>query len=66
MAPASSVGWRSPRRRSSCWWTSRPPTASCGGRASYRWAWYVAFAVVMTLVWLYLELLRLLSYVKWW
>ncbi|AOP46706.1 Bax inhibitor-1/YccA family membrane protein [Streptomyces lydicus] len=34
--------------------------------ASYRWAWYVAFALVMTLVWLYLELLRLLSYVKWW
>ncbi|MFF7412609.1 Bax inhibitor-1/YccA family membrane protein [Streptomyces lydicus] len=26
----------------------------------------VAFALVMTLVWLYLELLRLLSYVTWW
>ncbi|MFI7092870.1 Bax inhibitor-1/YccA family membrane protein [Streptomyces lydicus] len=26
----------------------------------------VAVALVMTLVWLYLELLRLLSYVTWW
>ncbi|MEV7379306.1 Bax inhibitor-1/YccA family membrane protein [Streptomyces lydicus] len=37
-----------------------------GGECRARWAWYVAFALVMTLVWLYLELLRLLSYVKWW
>ncbi|WP_327227332.1 Bax inhibitor-1/YccA family protein [Streptomyces platensis] len=34
--------------------------------ASHRWAWYVAFGLTMTLVWLYLELLRLLSYLRWW
>lgn len=34
--------------------------------ASHRWAWYVAFGLAMTLVWLYLELLRLLSYIRWW
>ncbi|MFK0266355.1 Bax inhibitor-1/YccA family protein [Streptomyces angustmyceticus] len=34
--------------------------------ASHRWAWYVAFGLVMTLVWLYLEVLRLLSYLRWW
>ncbi|MFE1775699.1 Bax inhibitor-1/YccA family protein [Streptomyces sp. NPDC059008] len=34
--------------------------------ASHRWAWYVAFGLAMTLVWLYLELLRLLSYLRWW
>ncbi|MGY5128705.1 Bax inhibitor-1/YccA family protein [Streptomyces nigrescens] len=34
--------------------------------ASHRWAWYVAFGLAMTLVWLYLEILRLLSYLRWW
>ncbi|MEU8998897.1 Bax inhibitor-1/YccA family protein [Streptomyces caniferus] len=34
--------------------------------ASHRWAWYVAFGLVMTLVWLYWEILRLLSYLRWW
>ncbi|MGW1378490.1 Bax inhibitor-1/YccA family membrane protein [Streptomyces sp. NPDC002446] len=34
--------------------------------ASHRWAWYVAFGLAMTMVWLYLELLRLLSYLRWW
>ncbi|WP_407285947.1 Bax inhibitor-1/YccA family protein [Streptomyces sp. BP-8] len=34
--------------------------------ASHRWAWYVAFGLAMTLVWLYLELLRLLAYLRWW
>lgn len=34
--------------------------------ASHRWAWYVAFGLTMTLVWLYLEILRLLSYLRWW
>ncbi|MGW7492042.1 Bax inhibitor-1/YccA family membrane protein [Streptomyces sp. NPDC054786] len=34
--------------------------------ASHRWAWYVAFGLAMTLVRLYLEILRLLSYLRWW
>ncbi|MFG2289056.1 Bax inhibitor-1/YccA family protein [Streptomyces sp. NPDC048595] len=34
--------------------------------ASHRWAWYVAFGLAVTLVWLYLELLRLLAYLRWW
>ncbi|MFE1171221.1 Bax inhibitor-1/YccA family protein [Streptomyces sp. NPDC058773] len=34
--------------------------------ASHRWAWYVAFGLAVTLVWLYLEILRLLSYLRWW
>jgi uncharacterized YccA/Bax inhibitor family protein len=29
-----------------------------------RWAWYVAFGLTLTLVWLYLEILRLLSYLQ--
>ena len=27
-----------------------------------KWAWYAAFGLMVTLVWLYLEILRLLSY----
>jgi uncharacterized YccA/Bax inhibitor family protein len=35
-------------------------------RAGYpaRWSWYAAFALTVTLVWLYLEILRLLSYLQ--
>jgi uncharacterized YccA/Bax inhibitor family protein len=29
-----------------------------------KWAWYVAFGLMTTLVWLYLEILRLLSYLR--
>jgi uncharacterized YccA/Bax inhibitor family protein len=29
-----------------------------------KWAWYAAFGLMMTLVWLYLEILRLLSYLQ--
>jgi uncharacterized YccA/Bax inhibitor family protein len=29
-----------------------------------RWAWYAAFGLTVTLVWLYLEILRLLSYLQ--
>lgn len=29
-----------------------------------KWAWYVAFGLMVTLVWLYLEVLRLLSYLQ--
>ena len=29
-----------------------------------KWAWYVAFGLMVTLVWLYLEILRLLSYLN--
>ncbi|WP_199441300.1 Bax inhibitor-1/YccA family protein [Umezawaea beigongshangensis] len=29
-----------------------------------KWAWYAAFALMTTLVWLYLEILRLLSYLQ--
>jgi uncharacterized YccA/Bax inhibitor family protein len=29
-----------------------------------RWAWYAAFGLMTTLVWLYLEILRLLSYLQ--
>jgi uncharacterized YccA/Bax inhibitor family protein len=29
-----------------------------------KWAWYVAFGLLVTLVWLYLEILRLLSYLQ--
>jgi uncharacterized YccA/Bax inhibitor family protein len=29
-----------------------------------RWAWYAAFGLMMTMVWLYLEILRLLSYLQ--
>jgi uncharacterized YccA/Bax inhibitor family protein len=29
-----------------------------------KWAWYVAFGLTVTLVWLYLEILRLLSYLN--
>lgn len=29
-----------------------------------RWAWFAAFGLMMTLVWLYLEILRLLSYLQ--
>jgi uncharacterized YccA/Bax inhibitor family protein len=32
--------------------------------AASRWAWYVAFGLAMTLVWLYLEILWLLSYFR--
>jgi uncharacterized YccA/Bax inhibitor family protein len=34
-----------------------------GGYPS-RWAWYAAFGLMTTLVWLYLEILRLLSYLQ--
>ncbi len=34
-----------------------------GGYPS-RWAWYAAFGMMTTLVWLYLEILRLLSYLQ--
>ncbi|HEY4458192.1 MAG TPA: Bax inhibitor-1/YccA family protein [Pseudonocardiaceae bacterium] len=35
-------------------------------RAGYpaKWAWYAAFGLTVTLVWLYLEILRLLSYLQ--
>jgi uncharacterized YccA/Bax inhibitor family protein len=29
-----------------------------------KWAWYAAFGLMTTLVWLYLEVLRLLSYLN--
>jgi uncharacterized YccA/Bax inhibitor family protein len=29
-----------------------------------KWAWYAAFGLMTTLVWLYLEILRLLSYLQ--
>jgi len=29
-----------------------------------RWGWYAAFGLMVTLVWLYLEILRLLSYLN--
>jgi uncharacterized YccA/Bax inhibitor family protein len=29
-----------------------------------KWSWYVAFGLMVTLVWLYLEILRLLSYLR--
>jgi uncharacterized YccA/Bax inhibitor family protein len=29
-----------------------------------KWAWYSAFGLMTTLVWLYLEILRLLSYLR--
>ena len=29
-----------------------------------KWAWYAAFGLMTTLVWLYLEILRLLYYLK--
>jgi uncharacterized YccA/Bax inhibitor family protein len=29
-----------------------------------RWAWFAAFGLMVTLVWLYLEILRLLSYLQ--
>lgn len=32
--------------------------------APARWAWYAAFGLMVTLVWLYLEILRLLSYLQ--
>jgi uncharacterized YccA/Bax inhibitor family protein len=32
--------------------------------APARMAWYVAFGLMTTLVWLYLEILRLLSYMQ--
>jgi uncharacterized YccA/Bax inhibitor family protein len=32
--------------------------------APAKWAWYVAFGLMTTLVWLYLEILRLLSYLQ--
>ncbi|HEX9338861.1 MAG TPA: Bax inhibitor-1/YccA family protein, partial [Pseudonocardiaceae bacterium] len=32
--------------------------------APAKWAWYAAFGLMITLVWLYLEILRLLSYLQ--
>ena len=32
--------------------------------APERFAWYAAFGLTVTLVWLYLEILRLLSYLR--
>jgi uncharacterized YccA/Bax inhibitor family protein len=29
-----------------------------------KWAWFAAFGLMTTLVWLYLEILRLLSYLQ--
>jgi uncharacterized YccA/Bax inhibitor family protein len=29
-----------------------------------KWAWWAAFGLMTTLVWLYLEILRLLSYLQ--
>ncbi len=34
------------------------------GGAPARFAWYIAFGLMVTLVWLYLEILRLLSYIR--
>jgi uncharacterized YccA/Bax inhibitor family protein len=31
---------------------------------SSKWAWYAAFGLMTTLVWLYLEILRLLAYLN--
>jgi uncharacterized YccA/Bax inhibitor family protein len=33
-------------------------------RAPEKFAWYIAFGLLVTLVWLYLEILRLLSYIR--
>jgi uncharacterized YccA/Bax inhibitor family protein len=34
------------------------------GGAPAKFAWYIAFGLMVTLVWLYLEILRLLSYIR--
>jgi uncharacterized YccA/Bax inhibitor family protein len=32
--------------------------------APERFAWYAAFGIMVTLIWLYIEILRLLSYMR--
>ena len=42
----------------------RPGRPAGEGRRAGRYAWYVAFGLLVTLVWLYIEILRLLTYLR--
>ena len=57
-------GRASASARSRCCSTSTWSTQAIRRGAPAKFAWYVSFGLLVTLVWLYLEILRLLSYFR--
>ena len=62
-ASASASSWSPSPRSTSCSTSTLSSRASAYGAPKYM-EWYAAFGIMVTLVWLYLEILRLLSKVR--